>query len=131
MMTSWNRFLGQLWVLLVADRFSIGFLDDVIFDRSPKSAFSLPSFSTEFYWILLGFTGFYWVLLGFTGFFSKWSARVGKQVAAGSAPVFFVLEIRFFPFFRFFWRRRWQMVLAQPLPSFVTVGLLRGRFRGG
>ena len=24
---------------------------------------------TEFYWVLLGFTGFYWVLLGFTEFY--------------------------------------------------------------
>ena len=30
---------------------------------------SLPSGSTRFYWVLLGFTGFYWVLLGFTGFY--------------------------------------------------------------
>ena len=25
--------------------------------------------SSQFYWVLLGFTRFYWVLLGFTGFY--------------------------------------------------------------
>ena len=29
----------------------------------------LQSFTVEFYWVLLGFTGFYWILLGFTGFY--------------------------------------------------------------
>ena len=29
----------------------------------------LQSFTVEFYWVLLGFTGFYWILLGFTGLY--------------------------------------------------------------